>query len=239
MNWTDIAVIAILLSSMYFGWKKGFIVAAIEFIKWIASIIIARLFYVKFTDTLLSIFGNPTDKIKEHVRNYLFEMLKFETSTPQPLGPVEMNSAIETLKLPMDFEEKIRMGLAEKMINSTTGFVDEATVHMSDMILYGLGFLLLILILLSLFSFAQVIGKVVSKLPLIKQLNNGGGLILGSVIGVVSVYFIMAMLTYLRTFDWARDTLVAIESSQFAIYFYKYNILQYVFNHILLKGQFN
>ena len=239
MNWTDIAVIAILLSSMYFGWKKGFIVAAIEFIKWIASIIIARLFYVKFTDTLLSIFGNPTDKIKEHVRNYLFEMLKFETSTPQPLGPVEMNSAIETLKLPMDFEEKIRMGLAEKMINSTTGFVDEATVHMSDMILYGLGFLFLILILLSLFSFAQVIGKVVSKLPLIKQLNNGGGLILGSVIGIVSVYFIMAMLTYLRTFDWARDTLVAIESSQFAIYFYKYNILQYVFNHILLKGQFN
>ncbi len=239
MNWTDIAVIAILLSSMYFGWKKGFIVAAIEFVKWIASIIIARLFYVKFTDTLLSIFGNPTDKIKEHVRNYLFDMLKFETSTPQPLGPVEMNSAIETLKLPMDFEEKIRMGLAEKMINSTTGFVDEATVHMSEMILYGLGFLLLILILLSLFSFAQVIGKVVSKLPLIKQLNNGGGLILGSVIGIVSVYFIMAMLTYLRTFDWARDTLVAIESSQFAIYFYKYNILQYVFNHILLKGQFN
>ena len=149
-----------------------------------------------------------------------------------------MNTAIETLKLPMDFEEKIRMGLAEKVINSTTGFVDEATVHMSQMILYGLGFLLLILILLSLFSFAQVIGKYVSKLPIIKQLNNGGGLLLGSVIGIVSVYFIMAMLTYLRTFDWARDTLVAIESSQFAIYFYKYNILQYVFNHILLKGQF-
>jgi len=239
MNWTDIAVIIIVLSSMYFGWKKGFIVAAIEFVKWIASIIVARLFYVKFTDTLLSIFGNPTEKIKEHVRNYLFEMLKFDKGTPQPLGPVEMNSSIETLKLPMDFEEKIRTGLAEKMIHSTTGFVDEATVHMSEMILYGLGFLLLILILLSLFSFAQVIGNVVSKLPLIKQLNNGGGLLLGSVIGIVSVYFIMAMLTYLRTFGWASDTLAAIESSQFAIYFYKYNILQYVFNHILLKGQFS
>ncbi len=236
MNWTDIAVFALLLGSMYFGWKKGFIVAAIEFVKWIASIVVARLFYVKFTDTLLSIFGDPTDKIKEHVRRYLFDMLKFEPTTPQPLGPGQMNSAVETLKLPIEFEEKIRMGLAEKMIHSTTGFVDEATVHMTQMILYGLGFLLLILVLLSLFSFAQVIGNFVSKLPLIKQLNNGGGLILGSVIGIVSVYFIMAMLTYLRTFGWARDTLVAIEASQFAIYFYKYNILQYVFNHILLKG---
>lgn len=234
MNWTDIAVIAILLGSMYYGWKKGFIRAAIDFVKWIASIVIARLFYVEFTDTLLRIFGDPTDKIKEHVRNHLFEMLKFEATSPKPLGPSQMNDAIEKLKLPMDFEEKIRTGIAEKMINSTTGFVDEATVHMSHMILYGLGFLLLILLLLALFSFAQVIGNVVSKLPLIKQMNNGGGILLGSFVGLVSVYLIMAMLTYLRTFSWAQTTLASIESSQFAIYFYKYNILQYIFNHIVI-----
>jgi len=236
MNWTDIAVLIILLGSMYFGWKKGFIVAAIEFVKWIASIFVARLFYVKFTNTLLSIFGDPTEKVREHVRNYLFEMLKYDQTSPRVLGATQMEGAIETLKLPMAFEEKIRMGLAEKMIQSTTGFVDEAAVHMSQMILYGLGFLLLILILLSLFSVAQVIGNLVSKLPLIKQLNKSGGLALGSIIGIVSVYFIMAMLTYLRTFNWAGETLMAVEASKFAIYFQKYNILQYVFNHILLKA---
>ena len=33
MNWTDIAVVGIILGSTYFGWRKGFIVAAIEFVK--------------------------------------------------------------------------------------------------------------------------------------------------------------------------------------------------------------
>ena len=86
-------------------------------------------------------------------------------------------------------------------------------------------------------SFAQVIGKYVSKLPIIKEFNHGGGLLLGSVIGIIVVYFFMASLTYLRTFGWAQETLMAIENSKFAVYFYKYNILQYVFNSILIKGQ--
>jgi len=237
MNWTDFAVFAILLGSMYFGWKKGFIVAAIEFVKWIASIIIARLFYVKFTKTLISIFGDPTEKISKHVSNYLYDMLGFDAIQTQPLPPNQMEGAIGTLKLPMIFEQKVREGITEKLISTTSGFVEEASIHMTQMILYGLGFILLVLIMISLLSFAQVIGKYVSKLPLIKEFNHGGGLLLGSVIGIIGVYFFMASLTYLRTFGWAQDTLTAIENSKFAIYFYKYNILQYVFNNILIKGQ--
>lgn len=237
MNWTDFLVFAILAGSMYFGWKKGFIVAAIEFVKWIASILIARLFYVQFTDAMIELFGDPTEKISKHVSNYLYDMLGFDALQSQALPPNQMEGAITTLKLPMIFEQKVREGIAEKVVATTTGFVEEASIHMTQMILYGLGFLLLILILITLFSFVQVIGKYVSKLPLIKEFNHGGGLLLGSVIGIVCVYFFMASLTYLRTFQWAQETMTAIENSKFAIYFYKYNILQYVFNHILNKGQ--
>ena len=237
MNWTDFAVFAIILGCMYFGWKRGFIVAAIEFVKWIASIVVARLFYVRFTDTLISIFGDPSDKISKHVTKYLYDMLGFDVSATQALPPTQMEGAIGTLKLPMLFEQKIREGISEKLISTTSGFVEEASIHMTQMILYGLGFLLLVVLLISLLSFAQVVGNVLSKLPIIKELNNGGGLILGSVIGIICVYFFMASLTYLRTFGWAQETLIAIENSKFAVYFYKYNILQYVVNNILIKGQ--
>jgi Colicin V production protein. len=238
MNWTDIAVVGIILGSTYFGWRKGFIVAAIEFVKWIASIFIARVFYVQFTDTLVDIFGDPTAKISEHVSNYLYEMLGYDPLVSKPLEMAQMDSALSSLKLPQDFEGNIKSTLMENVVNTTGGFIQVATDQMSKMVMYGLGFLLLVLLLIIMFGFLQVIGKFLSKLPIIKELNHGGGLLLGSIIGVVSVYFIMAMLGYLKSFQWAGDTLAMIEKSQFAIYFYKYNILQYMFNHMLLRGQF-
>lgn len=237
MNWTDIAVFAILGGSMYFGWRKGFIVSVIEFFKWIASLIIARLFHVRFTNFLISIFGDPSDKISEHVRNYLVDMLGFEGMVGEQMTSPELENALEMIKLPDQFEIALRDNIAAKAIDTTTAFIEEATLQMSQMIVQGLGFLLLVVILLSLFSFAQVIGNYLSKLPIIKELNSGGGLLLGALIGLVSVYFIMAMLDYLRALSFARSTLEAVEASNYAVYFYKHNILKYLFNTMLFNGR--
>ncbi|HAS73490.1 MAG TPA: hypothetical protein DCS67_05040 [Clostridiales bacterium UBA8960] len=237
MNFADIVVFAILGGSMYFGWKKGFIVAVIEFFKWIASLVIARLFHVRFTRFLISIFGDPSEKISGHVKTYLNDMLGFDGFIEEKLGAPQIENAMNTLKLPEQFEVSLRSNIAAKAVDTSTAFVEEATYQMSQMIINGLGFLLLVVILLTLFSFAQVIGNYLSKLPLIKELNNGGGLLLGALIGIVSVYFIMAMLDYLRALSFARQALESVEHSSYAIYFYKYNILQYMFNTMLFKGR--
>ena len=236
MNIADIGVILLLGGSMYFGWKKGFIVAVIEFFKWIASIIIAKLFYVRFTDFMISIFGDPRPKLLKHVKNYLYDMLNISQTSAQPMAPTEMSTAITSLKIPVGFENKIKEGIEQKLIKTTSGFVEEASTHMTEMLMYGMGFLLLVVILISMLSFVQVVSKYLSKLPVIKEFNNGGGLLLGAAIGVVSVYFVLAMLSYMRAFGWASDILKSVESSQFAIYFHKYNIIQYLLNHVLLKG---
>lgn len=238
MNWTDIAVAVVLGSSIYFGWKKGFIVAAIDFVKWIASLFVARVFFVQFTDFLIGIFGDPTDKIKTHVSQYLYDLFGFSMTSPQAMTGSEVEGAVAILKLPMDFETGIKSQLASMVTKTTTDFVNIATQEMSRMILYGLGFILLVFLLLIAFSIFQTVANMIAKLPILKELNQGGGMIIGGIIGVISVYFIMAILGYLKTFSWVQETQVAIENSQFAIYFYKYNILQYLFNHMLIKGQF-
>ena len=237
MNYTYIAVFAVIGGSMYFGWRIGFIVAVIEFFKWIASLVIARLFHVRFTNFLISIFGDPSEKISEHVKTYLNDMLGFDGLIEEKLASPQIENAMNALKLPEQFELSLRNNIATKAIDTSTAFVEEATYQMSQMILHGLGFLLLVVILLTLFSFAQVIGNYISKLPLIKELNNGGGLLLGALIGLVSVYFIMSMLDYLRAISWASEILEAVENSSYAVYFYKYNILQYLFNTMLFNGR--
>lgn len=236
MNWTDIATIAIVIGCTVYGWKKGFIVAGIEFIKGIASLLIARLFYIDFTNVMMGIFGDPTEKIQTHVRNYVYDLFQFNRESNASLSQGQMSDAVVSLKLPDEFASRIMDGIAKKMIDSTAGFVEEVTVHMSQMVLYGLGFLVLVLIILSLLSFVQVIGKYLSKLPIIKELNHGGGLMLGALIGVVSVYFVMSMLLFLRAFPWVQKVIASVETSQFAIYFYKYNIIKYLFNQLISNG---
>ncbi|OJV62937.1 MAG: hypothetical protein BGO41_09535 [Clostridiales bacterium 38-18] len=238
MNWTDVAVAAILGSCIYFGWKKGFIVAAIEFIKWIASLFVARVFFVQFTNFFIGILGDPTEKIKTHVSKYLYESFGFSMTSPQTMTGGEVDVAVTSLKLPMDFETGIKSQLSTMVTKTTTDFVNVATQEMSKMILYGLGFILLVFLLLIAFSIFQTVANMIAKLPILKELNQGGGMVIGGVIGVISVYFIMAILGYLKTFSWVQETQSAVENSQFAVYFYKYNILQYLFNHMLIKGQF-
>lgn len=239
MNWTDIAVIVIIGFSMYYGWKKGFIVAAIDFVKWIAAIVIARMFHVQFTTFVTENFWDPTKSVGKHVTAFLYDMLGFDPMTGQSITIDQMNASLEKLKLPEVLEKTIYNAVNEKVISTSVEFVEEIATHMTEMIVNGIGFLVLILILLSIFGFAQFIGNMIAKLPIIKELNHGGGLILGAMIGIVTVYFIMAVLSYIPTFKWSRDTVSAIEQSQFAIYFYKYNILQYVFNTVIINGSLN
>lgn len=236
MNWADIVLIVVLAGSMYFGWKKGFIVAAVELIKWVATIAIARVFHVPFTRFFTEHFYDPSERVSKHVRAYLFDFFKYDPLTEQSMSMDQVSEALGKLTLPDFFEEMVHEKVGGTIVRHTIDFVDAVSVQMTEMIVNGIGFLVLVILLLIGFSFIQFFGIILSKLPLLKELNQGGGVIVGAVIGVVAVYFIMAILSFFPTFGWSISATEAIEESSWAIYFYKYNILKYAFRTILIQG---
>lgn len=238
-NWTDIAVVIIIGLSMFMGWKKGFIVAAMEFIKWIAAIVIARLFHVQFTTFIKENLWDPTESVSMHVKTFLYDMLGYDPMTGESMTQIQMTDALESMNLPDNLDRVIQSALSEKVIESSVGFIEEVTYHITNMMVNGLGFLFLVVLLLMAFGIVQFIGNLIAKLPLLKEINQGAGLILGGIIGLVTVYFIMAVISYVPTFEWSRSTIETVENSQIAIYFYKYNILQYVFNTVIIEGNIN
>ena len=238
-NWTDFAVIAIIGFSMFMGWKKGFIIAAMEFVKWIAAIVIARLFHVQFTNFIRENLWDPTESRSEHVQTFLYDMLGYDPMTGESLSQLQMSQALESMNLPENLDRVIQSALSEKVIETSVGFVEEVTYHITNMMVNGLGFLFLVVLLLMGFGVVQFIGNLIAKLPLLKEINQGAGLILGGIIGLVTVYFIMAVISYIPTFEWSRTTIETVQKSQFAIYFYKYNVLQYVFNTVIIEGNIN
>lgn len=236
MNGADWVVIAILVTSMYTGWRKGMLITLIEFFKWIASIVIARIFYQPFTDALRLYVWDPLPQITGYVRTYLYSILGYKEGISQSLTLSQMTEAVQKLNFPEALTTVVMTAIGDKAIGTTVDFVNEIAGHMAEMIVYGLGFLILILLLLIAFGILALVAKVVSKLPLIKELNHGGGLLIGAAVGLISVYFVLAMLTFFQTFAFAREAVSLVEQSTFAIYFYNHNLLQYVFNAVLIEG---
>lgn len=236
MQWIDFVILALLASTIYCGWKKGFFVTAIELLKWVASLIVARLFYRPFTEYVIKNIFDPTTRVSKHVRNYLYDFFKFDPLINQNLTVDQTHEALNALTLPEQFMNALKENLSQKVVTHTIDFVDTLTQSITELIVYGIGFVVLLLLLLIAFGLFQWFGSVLSKLPIFKELNQGGGVIVGAILGVTIVYAVMAAISFFPTFAWSNNLIETIEKSQIAIYFYKYNILKYAFQSILMQG---
>ncbi|GAU77857.1 CvpA family protein [Fusibacter sp. 3D3] len=226
MNWTDYLMFIIIGGNMLYGFNKGFITTFIGLIKWFASIILAKIFYVEFTQYVTKNWYDPTPVVGEHVKQFVTNMLNMNTPSDVNMTAEQVKQGVESLKLP-EFYSK---GLTEFQGNITfTSFINDISGQITQMIVYVMGFLLLLLIIMSLLGIIESLANHLARLPVLKAFNKSGGLILGAILGLISVYFAMIVLNVFVTFEWSQNVVLAIENSRFAVYFYKYNILQYFF----------
>jgi len=111
---------------------------------------------------------------------------------------------------------------------TSTELVTSLADSLSRILFEVLGFLIILLIAVGVITIVGLMINGLSKLPVLNELNRGGGVIVGGLIGLVTVYFIMAMLGYLYPLNIAMSIVNYVESSQFAHYFYRYNVLTYL-----------
>ncbi len=229
MNWTDVVVLIIIGGNMLYGFNRGFITTIIGLVKWFAGIILAKMFYVTFTDYVIQNIYDPTTAIQEHVRQFIMNVLKIESGSGAlntPMTQEQIQMGIQQLKLP----EFYSRGLAQVQGQTTyTGFVDGMAQQLTHLIVYVLGFLLLLLLIMMVLGLAEGLLNQLAKLPILKEFNKSGGLLVGAILGLITVYFVMILLNVFVPLKWSQEVITAIEQSQFAIYFYKYNVLQYFF----------
>lgn len=224
MNWTDILICIIMGSNMIYGLKKGLITTTIGLFKWIVGIAVSKIFYIEFTDFAKINFYDPSEKIYIHVHKFISGTLMPDIPNDIPLTSEQARIGIEKLNLPSFYQK----GLDGFEGNLTfVDFINEISLKLTEMTVYVMGFFLLLLLIMSLLGIVEVLFNQLAKLPVIKEFNKGGGLILGGILGLISIYFFMILLNVFITFEWSRGIIAAIQQSQFAIYFYKYNILQY------------
>lgn len=220
MNWTDIAVLLIILAFTFIGVKNGFLYSVFRLFSYLLSVIFAVKFYPVLSGMLQKTVIY-TD-IRTAVINGIIKQQADKIST------VRDNSAkaiVDGLKLPGFIKDSVLENVTKKDIFGVQKILDAVGSEISMLIINIISVILIYVIIRFALVFTRALIKTIARLPVFKQLDKTGGLVLGAIEGILVVYILCALLILFSAFPKFSSTIDSIQSSQFANYFYQNNFI--------------
>ena len=204
----DIALIAIALLCIYFGYKHGFVRTLQNLSSFVLSIIIALLTYGKITKIISeSVVGKF---IKEKIFNSL------------SVSNTDFSSLPEFLQAPLE--------------SGVEGIAETVSANMSVMVISIISVVLTIVVSKFLLGLLFKVLNVFAKLPLLKQCNRLLGIAFGALNGYFWVCIVLYAVTYLSKLPNMQFLVGMLESSNISLFLSDNNLLAGLFP-VLTKGK--
>jgi uncharacterized membrane protein required for colicin V production len=121
---------------------------------------------------------------------------------------------------------------------TATGMVNEAlfsdlSVNLANALTKGVAFAFVFLGAMLALLIIGVVTSAISELPLLKQANRLAGLLLGVVLGVLNVWILITVMTFMIPFMKSTWMIDAINGSALGIEFYNHNVLLYLLYYLV------
>lgn len=201
----DIIVILILAICIFFGVKRGLTGVIVKLLSIVISLVLSLILFKPVSAIIINhtdIYNNLTSTI-ENSLNSKDENAE-ETSTEPSIILDSINEQVETVK--ENTNNVIAKSIAEVIINLIVIVV------------------LFIIINIIMFFLKFIFGAIAS-LPIIKQLDKLGGFIYGLIEGVLIIYIVLAILSFVHV----QELQLAIKTSYIASILYNNNLLLMLF----------
>lgn len=233
MNWLDIVVLLLLLLNIAFGWFSGFIKAIINFVSIVASLIITKIYYLTFAEYIDNKFNLMT-KIEDIVFSNISKIKFPDMETINNASSNDLENIFDNSEILKSIAEKFIGSdtFKELLSRNVTDFARSFTEWVSNIILIILS--IAAVFILS-FIIIRILGFILSKifdLPILNGINKTVGLFYGILKGTLMVMVFILILIAVDPLIGSINIISQIEVSKFAIYFYKYNIIIYIFELI-------
>lgn len=164
----DIIIIGFVILSAIVGYKRGLIYYGIHIFAFIVSLIISFILYRPIGNIII----NTTD-IDEAIQK-----------------TIQTNA--EVMVENQAFDNELNHGLIESAKN---GMIEETSRQLSYNIVYFATIIILFLILRICLALLNSVGDVISKLPIIGNLNRIGGVAIGAIRALLIVYIILMIIS--------------------------------------------
>lgn len=201
----DLIIIAVVLLFIFLGYKKGLTGSLIKLLSFIIAIVVAFVLYKPVANAVIE-----NTVIDDNIRTTLRATLGVEDKTEN----TEEN-------VPSTIMDNINKEIENATDEVKANVIDQTTITIVNI---GSGIVIflavrVILVIISLFA------KILTDLPVIKQVDKLGGLAYGTIEGIVIVYAVLAVIS-LTSVIWANNAVVtAIAKSSLGEMLYNNNII--------------
>lgn len=201
----DLIIMAVVLLFIFLGYKKGLTGSLIKLLSFIIAIVVAFVLYKPVANAVIE-----NTVIDDNIRTTLRATLGVEDKTKN----TEEN-------VPSTIMDNINKEIENATDEVKANVIDQTTITIVNI---GSGIVIflavrVILVLISLFA------KILTDLPVIKQVDKLGGLAYGAIEGIVIVYAVLAVIS-LTSVIWANNAVVtAIAKSSLGEMLYNNNII--------------
>lgn len=203
----DIAIVAILGLSVFFGAKNGFVKTAISIGSLIIAIIVVMIFAPKLQHVFLK--SSAADSVRSEINERLADMVSSSGDTYDPdevKKQSEFGKLLDTIGIDSDeFDEKWqnwKQNQTDDLRDDMVNFISEPLVKAIAMLLAFIVLFFGTIILLKVVAF--LLDKV-CVLPVLKQANTLLGILLGCVLALVKVSIFCYIVTLILPYLQARD----------------------------------
>jgi ABC-type multidrug transport system fused ATPase/permease subunit len=211
MNWLLIIVIGIIILNAWIGRKVGLIKIVFS----LFSFIIALILTLWISPTINGMLKNNETfyvKASEKVEDMLFK---------EQVETTDEDDMIEGLPLPKSIKESLKENKAKQESNIKSYI----TEHVTGIVINALAFVLTFIIVFIGLWAVSIALNIISKLPILKQLNKLAGLLVGGLQGVIIVWILFILLTVFSGTELGKSAFVQIKDSMILSYIYDKNFL--------------
>lgn len=233
-NILDIAVIIILLLNLYTNWRRGLILSIVQIGGVIVAVLVSRSFYKKFSYLLLENV-EWVNNFKETMRlkiNNVFAV-QSQSMKREIVKSIQSDQLLENLDLPKYLKTSFDQYIYDLDLSEVTNINDTVADFIVNSVINLLSFIVLFVLVLLTIKIIGIVLDSFFKLPVLKGINQFGGLLFGFIIGNFYVFLCMAIITILISLGFDLPIDKYLESSKIAKVYYNNNVLLMIINYYL------
>ena len=203
----DILVVAVILINVYLCYKKGLVNLAVGLIAVFVAIILSVILYKPVSNLIIE-----NTELDENIKNYIIE--KFSAEVPE-------NAEVKYVGT-LNYLEKYVGDTVNKTQNEIVyDSADTLAIKFINVISL-LGIFLVARIALFALTF---VADAITSLPILKQLDDVGGIIYGIIKSLLIIYVILAIVFFINSIASNDAISNTISNSYITKFFYEHNLL--------------
>ena len=209
----DIIIIAFILLSTFLGYKRGLIGAIFKILSFLIAIIITILLYKPVSNLIIE---------KTTLDDVIYQTIYDKISSEKLEQPEESQQESDLPEVVQNYITDGIQGAVDEARDSVSAVIAQ---NLTGSIINFISILAIFIITRIILLLAKAIFEAVGEIPVIKQLNEVGGIAYGLLRGIFLIYVVLAILSFLLPLMDQTLILGYINESVLTKFFYQNNVI--------------